>query len=371
MTASQETDTYLSFDDKTHAWIQQLHEAWSSDAPISTFATIRDALLERREHLDTYVSTLGAVVKIACPRDVENNDDGRWNHFFNLGALTKARGKENDRKRKRTYNEANRLRNLALIAALWSPAIVFHYGWNTASQIQMNMLRVCATRYPRFVQDFRPRLNQVLFNRHCEGIKNGRTKSLTEARLQPHRDFDINTLASVVPDESISICWVNSRDGNVPIDGDGTLLRVVRPQHFHQYLLRRDRYGILDARQEDCRPCSPPASGLDLVVENSTQVDAQSTMEYQDPNVLHIFGSNKHTSSLSGPSSRNTPQPSSPASSSVLSEDILFSNASTTESTEGTAPTSVTPLSAPHLRTFPSTYYGMTAGLQITTLTYR
>jgi hypothetical protein len=255
MVAPNEADVSLSFDQETHTWIQRLHEAWADNEPVSTFAAIRDGLLCQLEHLDTRISTLSAVAKIACSH--RTDADSRWDELFALASLIKSRHKGNSRKRKRAYNETNRLRNLALIAALWSPRVVFHYGWNNASQVQMNMLRACAARYPRFFHDFRPRLNSVLLERHRQGIQNCKAKTLNEAPLQPHRDFDIITLDLAVPDENVESDWVTSEDGHVLVDAAGTLLKDVRPNHYRMYLLRRDRYGLLIARGEECASSSP------------------------------------------------------------------------------------------------------------------
>ncbi|PVI02289.1 hypothetical protein DM02DRAFT_589887 [Periconia macrospinosa] len=123
----------------------------------------------------------------------------------------------------------------------------------------MNMLRACAARYPRFFHDFRPRLNSVLLERHRQGIQNRRVKTLNEAPLQPHRDFDIITLTSAVPDENVETSWITSEDGHVLVDAAGTLLKDVRPNHYRMHLLRRDRYGLLAARGEECAPSSPQA----------------------------------------------------------------------------------------------------------------
>jgi hypothetical protein len=229
MMAQSGADIGLPFDQETHTWIQRLYEAWSENEPVSTFVVIRDSLLGQLGYLDTRISTLSSVAKIACSRRLAA--DSRWDELFALAGLIKSRNEGNNRKRKRAYNETNRLRNLALVAALWSPDVISHCGWGSASQVQMNMLRACATRYPRFFHDFRPRLNSVLLERHRQGIQHCRAKTLNEEPLQPHRDFDIITLTSAVPDENVENHWVTSDDGYVPVDAAGTLLKDLRPNH--------------------------------------------------------------------------------------------------------------------------------------------
>lgn len=96
------------------------------------------------------------------------------------------------------YNETNRIRNLAVVSALWSPRVVRHYGWNTAAQGQMKLLRACAIKHPHFSNQFYPQLNRILLDRHCEAISLGRFKTLNEAPLQ------IQHFASLLDDASRS-----------------------------------------------------------------------------------------------------------------------------------------------------------------------
>jgi hypothetical protein len=151
-------------------------------------------------------------------------------------------------KRKREYNEVHRLRNLAVVSALWSPALVRYYGWNTAAQGCMRLLKTCALRYPNFSRQFRPYLNRVLLDRHCQAIVTGRLKNLNEAPLQYYRDLNIVIAGGVIPDLEVEEKWVTTFDGTVPVDSDGRLLKDLRPYHVHQYLLRHDRYGMLVTR---------------------------------------------------------------------------------------------------------------------------
>ncbi|KAI0201866.1 hypothetical protein F4808DRAFT_101144 [Astrocystis sublimbata] len=262
----------LSFNHDTHAWISRLHEAWSDNpsAAESALAVIRDGLLNQRERTDLHIFTLASVAQVACPAlaCVGNGRQHRWDELFRLAGLTKPTGvaaiTTSSRKRKRAYNETNRLRNLSLVAALWSPAVVFHYGWNTASQVQLNLLRACASSYPRFALDFLPRLNCVLLQRHCQAITHGRAKTLIEAPLQPHRDLDLRSLALACPDVDVENHWTTNQDGTVTVGDPGSLLRDLRPNHFRIYLLRKDRFGLLAARGDEHTPSSPPDSGSSL-----------------------------------------------------------------------------------------------------------
>ncbi|KAK4674897.1 hypothetical protein QC764_503100 [Podospora pseudoanserina] len=253
-------DTSLGFDQETRAWLEELYQAWASNAPISTFSSIRDGLVDQCDHLDTRISTFCSVARIVSSHRSQANREPEWKELLALSHLADRNKREEatKKKRKRAYNENNRLRNLAFIVALWSPDVVFHYAWNCASQVQMNMLRASATSYPDFFNEFLPRLNAVLLQRHRQALLGGRLKTLNEAPLQPHRDFDLITLASTTVDGKMEDLWVASQDGRVAVDAQATVfLRDIRPGHYAAHLLRRDRFGVLAARGEACLPSSP------------------------------------------------------------------------------------------------------------------
>ncbi|CAN9278229.1 unnamed protein product [Alternaria alternata] len=240
-------------DDETQSLVQQLYDAWSTHADSTFYLSFCDKLLAQRERVDTCIATLKTVVTVACPQinEMERYFDPRWEELFTLAASIESSAKEeggNLGKRKREYNEVHRLRNLAVVSALWSPALVRYYGWNTAAQGCMRLLKTCALRYPNFSRQFRPYLNRVLLDRHCQAIISGRLKNLNEAPLQYHRDLSIVIAGGVVPDAGIEELWVTSFDGSVPVDLNGRLLKDLRPYHVHQYLLRHDRYGMLVTR---------------------------------------------------------------------------------------------------------------------------
>ncbi|CAN9197887.1 unnamed protein product [Alternaria alternata] len=240
-------------DDETQSLVQQLYDAWSTQADSTFYLSFRDKLLAQRERVDTCIATLKTVITVACPQinETERYFDSRWEELFTLAASIESSAKEEGGslgKRKREYNEVHRLRNLAVVSALWSPALVRYYGWNTAAQGCMRLLKTCALRYPNFSRQFRPYLNRVLLDRHCQAIISGRLKNLNEAPLQYHRDLSIVIAGGVVPDAGIEELWVTSFDGSVPVDLNGRLLKDLRPYHVHQYLLRHDRYGMLVTR---------------------------------------------------------------------------------------------------------------------------
>jgi hypothetical protein len=242
-------------DDQTESLVQQLYDAWSTNADPASYLSLRDLLLGRRERVDTCIATLKTVVSVTCPQinETERYFDPKWEELFALAESIESSAQEDDGslgKRKRTYNEVHRLRNLAVVSALWSPVVVRHYGWNSAAQGCMRLLKTCALRFPDFGKQFCPYLNRVLLDRHCEAIVFGHLKNLNEAPLQCYRDLNIVVGGGVVPNLEIENLWITSSDGAVPVDSNGRLLKEVRPYHVQQHLLRCDRYGMLVARGE-------------------------------------------------------------------------------------------------------------------------
>ena len=242
-------------DDQTESLVQQLYDAWSTNAKPTCYIGLRDQLLSRRERVDTCIATLKTVIAVACPQinESERYFDPKWEELFTLAESIESSAGDEDGtlgKRKRGYNEVHRLRNLAVVSALWSPDVVRHYGWNSAAQGCMRLLKTCALRFPDFRRQFCPHLNRVLLDRHREAIVSGHLKNLNEAPFQGYRDLNIVVSGGVVPDLETEELWVASSNGAVPVDSDGRLLKDVRPYHVHQHLLRRDRYGMLVARGE-------------------------------------------------------------------------------------------------------------------------
>ena len=226
------------------SFVQRLHDIWSHQAPPSAYAKLRDSLLSHQDQLETNIVTLCSVAKIACPDGLTG--DTQWQKLLLLAGHIEGEG--DAKTRKRVSNAATRLRSLALIATLWSPQVVFYYGWDRVGQVQMSAIRACAIQYPRFREDLAPRLNCLLLQRHCSGITNRRCKTLVEAPLQPSRDLNVQLLAAITPDYHAIQQWITSEDGDVAIDEDGSLLSEIRPNHYRMYLLRIDRYGLLAAR---------------------------------------------------------------------------------------------------------------------------
>lgn len=51
----------------TEMLMNQLHDAWSTNASPVCYLSFRDQILSRREQVDTCVATLKAVVTVTCP----------------------------------------------------------------------------------------------------------------------------------------------------------------------------------------------------------------------------------------------------------------------------------------------------------------
>jgi hypothetical protein len=285
LTLSPRSPSSLLYED-IRTLAEQLYDAWSSNAPVSTLADIRDEVLASRNRVDVQILTLSSVAKIACPQQILE-DDTRWTAFFTLASACAAdsdTGDEADRtvgsrrKRKRTDNAAARVRNLALLAALWSPGVIEHYGWSSAGNAQINVMRACALRWPRFVDDFCPRLNSILLQRHCEALRDSRVRGLNEASVQPLRDFNITSLETAVVDLAQIEQWTHSKDGDIPVDNHGSLLNQLRPNHFHMYLLQQDRYGMLVSRNALSAPRSSHVEASVLPFPLSPFADREASL---------------------------------------------------------------------------------------------
>ncbi|KAK3628206.1 hypothetical protein LTR22_022445 [Elasticomyces elasticus] len=249
------------FDAETQSLIHHIHHAWKTKAALKEYALLRDRITSHQGRLDVQITALSAVVRVVLERSSvhEYSEDLAWRDFLALAAALEAEDNQKihdtalfpaTRGHTRNYNQISRRRNLAAIEALWSPEIVEYYGWSQAAQGQIRIIRACAVQYPDFEVDFSPRLNSVLLARHCRAIQHGQGRTLNEARLQPYKDFDVETLSTATIDHELVHRWLTNQDGTVRLDPSGTALKDVRPEHFRLYLLQKDRYGILETRAQ-------------------------------------------------------------------------------------------------------------------------
>ncbi|KAK3613489.1 hypothetical protein LTR56_027857 [Elasticomyces elasticus] len=123
-------------------------------------------------------------------------------------------------------------------------------------------LRACAVQYPDVEADFGPCLNSVLSARHCLVTQHGQGRTLNEARLQPYKDFDVETLGSATVDRELVHHWLTNQDGMVGLDLSGPVLKDVRPENSRLYLLQKDRYGILETRAQSGVSPNHASSGV-------------------------------------------------------------------------------------------------------------
>ncbi|GAD93144.1 hypothetical protein MYCGRDRAFT_94991 [Paecilomyces variotii No. 5] len=282
-----------SFDDETRALISLIHRAWKSQASLSEYALLRDRIIAHRDRLDVQITTLSTVVRLAVRRSPADEEQGdlNWQEFFALAATLPAE-KDGDgdpgddavlpkasRKRPQNWNDTCRSRNLAIIVALWSPEVVQYYKWDRVGQGQMRVIRTCAVHFPDFEAAFVPRLNQVLLARHCMAILHCRERTLNEAKLQPLKDFEIEAIRSATVDLDMQDMWLTNRDGAIPLDSKGTLLKDIRPQHYRLYLLQKDRYGTLEPREnpESCPAnadiANPPVATMERLIPEEDLFD--------------------------------------------------------------------------------------------------
>jgi hypothetical protein len=253
-------------DSPTQTLIHDIHHAWKNKATLAQYALLRDQVTAQQDRLDVQIAALSTVVRLVLARSVDGPaaavDDEAWQDFFHLAVPLHA-DEDNDadeqvvhspsasRKRPRNYNEASRHRSLAIIEALWSPEVVQYYGWRQVGQGQVRLVRTCALQYPDFAAELVPRLNSVLFHRHCVALLHGHGSTLNEARLQPYKDFDLEALETAAvgaEQQAREEEWLVSRDGMVRLGPSAAILRHLRPEHFGLYLLQKDRHQVLEPR---------------------------------------------------------------------------------------------------------------------------
>lgn len=249
-----------AFDEETKILIRDIHCAWKSQASLSDYALLRDRIIAYRDKLDVQVTTLSTVVRLVVRKsaEYENKSDPSWQDFFALaatlpsekdGEINNVDASKSNKKRPLNWNEICRSRNLAIIIALWSSEVVQYYKWDRVGQGQMRVIRTCAVHFPHFEATFVPRLNQVLLMRHCAAILHCQERTLNEAKIQPLKDFEIETIKSVSFDLDFQKKWLNNKDGVIPLDSTGTLLKDTRPRHYQMYLLQQDKYGVFEPRE--------------------------------------------------------------------------------------------------------------------------
>lgn len=221
---------------------------------------IRHITLDQQDLIRACVS---AVRDVVSSRQIDVDADV-WKEFFDL-APERQHLPDRDPRRK--------LRALASLTAIWGLEVTEHYGWKSKDTKNLEHLRRCALAYPDF-DTFSKVANIVMLRRHEHSLFNARTPSIGYTSRGPRdpspltlQDLQIlNQLsnkknrgdvqhgrlltAECVDDEKELIRvreWSRCSDGGLMI-GDQAL-RNLRPQHYHQYLLEEDRFGLLCAAE--------------------------------------------------------------------------------------------------------------------------
>jgi hypothetical protein len=104
--------------------VDQLHDAYITNADSACYVSVRDQLLSQREQVDTCVATLRAVITVTCPKIAakERYSDPIWEEVFGLAKTIDSGSEENESsmlgKQKRTCNKTNCIYKLAIVSAL-------------------------------------------------------------------------------------------------------------------------------------------------------------------------------------------------------------------------------------------------------------
>ncbi|KAF2158952.1 hypothetical protein M409DRAFT_30581 [Zasmidium cellare ATCC 36951] len=297
--ANEATSTPLRLHDETARFLKKLHKLKSTGNTLADYEELRDEVMRQTERVSTHITILAEVIRIvAIARDWEDeglkqaSSDHKWVEFKAIAkAVEDIEG--GGKKRKEPgggvdRNEKQRQRDFATIAALWSPKLVGHYRWETASHTHMRLLRKCARACPDFAEDFLPSANTVLVARQRASLQNSKVKTIKETRAcntntrrpsgKPSPASrcsltfqDLHHVSDLVEKGEVEMygeqlsrssvdpidldLWVTSEDSEIPIGEDATLCSL-RPQHYRQYLLQPDNFGLLQDRKdaEDVTP---------------------------------------------------------------------------------------------------------------------
>jgi hypothetical protein len=266
-------------------------------------------VLERwRQLIDERAASLGAfaaaVKEVITARELVVVQS-QWQEIYQfIDLATKSRS-----------SEATRLRCRAAIVALWGKDCADNYGLLTQPDRQLERLRTCAAKDPYF-DTFARLANIVMLRRHEHSLFDNKTRSLaTKAFPLELSDLTIIrdlmtgkalyngehgreiTMSSAAKDgtENMHVNdWLECQDGTILCRG--YKLCDLRADHFEQFLLTKDQYGIIkllpQSESESLReqrlkannsvPHSPVATPEVATHTKRTPLSSKSTPSRQD-----------------------------------------------------------------------------------------
>ncbi|KAM3419636.1 hypothetical protein BST61_g2971 [Cercospora zeina] len=164
------------------------------------------------------------------------------------------------------------IRNLALLASLWSPSLVRYYDWQHAGKKYLRLLREAAELHSNFRQDFVPRANAVLIERHESAIRNNKVKSVQEddkTCLLEQQDLR-NIVAGKIPDNGDrEQLWTTSTNTTFYISSKRLL--DWRGDKAYLYLLQYDNNGLVTKREPSIRLPTPSSPSSAAEVTNASE----------------------------------------------------------------------------------------------------
>lgn len=230
-------------------------EVTSTGKPNSLLKAWRRLIDQRKASLGAFASAVKDVIEA---RQISVSES-EWKNIYDFAEHAK----------KDSSPPSRTLRSRAAIVALWGKSLVDYYSLLTLPSKQLEFVRTCAAKDPYF--RIFPRIaDAVMLRRHEHSFFQNKTPSIAEG-LFPLARSDLEIIASLMTGKTkfddtherrLTLAsamdraqtsrvkeWVACQDGAVSIRH--SQLRGLRPDHFEQYLLRRDSYGMLILIDED------------------------------------------------------------------------------------------------------------------------
>ncbi|KAL1582131.1 hypothetical protein WHR41_09275 [Cladosporium halotolerans] len=234
-------------------------------------------------------------------------DSPSWNGFKKIVSIVKEQEVKAKGQLRLLNTYKTQRRHLACVSMVWSPEVLSYYKWNE-DDIGINPARnlyACAMKYSRFKEDFVPQMRLIWWLRHCRGLLKAQntstredefiTGSFTGKELRVLKDLKKDTPTEIYGVEvTLSTAhedvyqqqiaeWTKHGSSVIRVQGKSIDLEVARSSHWPTLLLKNDKYGALQRREQsdrvDAASCdngvlSPPASMRVPVANRHFDADA-------------------------------------------------------------------------------------------------
>ena len=243
----------------------QIHEAENSEYSLELFARVRDRLLRN----DSRNSAMIYHLRHALNRkghDLEHLGVD-WHRFRSRARRIEKERLTNGLQTQSWQVAERRLKQIKFILDRWPRDVLRHYGWGSTGQSKIRELYNCSKEFPNFEQDFVPVANYVLMLKHRAAIQRSgsyertigfnpkqvfRTKDLPiisklKNSLAPISKYgEVFTLQAALNSREEVQAWMTANEGSRRMIRE--LLEVPVKYSWRLFLLEKDRYGLLEAK---------------------------------------------------------------------------------------------------------------------------